>query len=106
TVLEPVDDGPGEELDLTDGAGHRSDSNNMSAPHTPAPKGYHSSAPPAAAMRPGGRGAAKTRSPSTQRTSPPSRRATARGAASSTWPEGRARKLNQGRSGRTQEAGR
>src|SRR5437660_6306668 len=52
-VLEPVDDRAREELDLADAAGHRADSSNMSAPHTPAPKGYHSAAPPTARTRPG-----------------------------------------------------
>src|SRR5262249_61947470 len=52
-ILEPVDDGPREELDLADAAGHPLDSNKMSAPHAPAPKGYHSVAPPAARTRPG-----------------------------------------------------
>src|SRR5205085_9301134 len=58
TVLEPVDDGAREELDLADAAGHGADSSNMSAPHTPAPKGNHSAAPPTARTRPGWSGAA------------------------------------------------
>src|SRR5437016_3977749 len=75
-VLEPVDDGPREELDLADRAGHHADSTSecrpparadrpgrphstkMSAPHTPAPNGYHSAAPPTARTRSGRRAVA------------------------------------------------